>query len=118
MFSYHNLKVYCKAVQVNRKVYRFLKENKIIPFYFRTQFGRACLSIMLNIAEGCAKFSAKDKRNYYVIARGSVFECTSLLHFLHEEGELETNLKNEWFKNFEEISVMLYSLIKKLENKN
>jgi four helix bundle protein len=115
MFSYNNLKVYCKAFQVNQKVYRFLKVNKIIPIYARNQFGRACLSIMLNIAEGCAKFSDRDRRNYYVIARGSVFECTSLLNFLYEEGELDTNLKNELFATFEEISRMLYTLIKKLE---
>jgi four helix bundle protein len=59
MFSYENLDVYKKAFAANKVVYGFLKENKGLPRYIRDQFGRASLSIMLNIAEGSAKFSDK-----------------------------------------------------------
>ena len=75
MFSYENLEVYRKAYQANQKVYRLLKENKKIISYAKNQLGRASLSIMLNIAEGSAKFSDKDRKNFYITARGSVFEC-------------------------------------------
>ena len=64
MFSYENLEVYRKAYQTNQKVYRLLKENKKIMSYAKNQPGRASLSIMLNIAEGSAKFSDKDRRNF------------------------------------------------------
>ncbi|MBX2906622.1 MAG: four helix bundle protein [Taibaiella sp.] len=57
MFPYENLDVYKKAYSVNQIVYRLLKGNKSIPGYARDQLGRASLSIMLNIAEGSAKFS-------------------------------------------------------------
>ncbi len=43
------------------------------------------MSIMLNIAEGSGRFSNKDKRNFYVIARSSVFECVALLEVLKHD---------------------------------
>jgi len=89
MFPYENLEVYKKAYTTNQTVYRLLKENKEIPRFARDQLVRASLSIMLNIAEGSAKFSKKDRRNFYVTARGSIFECASLISFLNGEGEID-----------------------------
>ena len=92
MFAYENLEVYRKAYSLNQKIYRFLKENKSIPRYAKDQLGRASLSIILNIAEGSAKFSSRDRKNFFITARGSVFECSSIVKFLHEEGEIAEDL--------------------------
>jgi four helix bundle protein len=115
MFPYENLEVYKKAYKANQVVYRVLKRNKTIPGYARDQLGRASFSIMLNIAEGSAKSSNKDRRNFYVTARGSTFECASIISFLHEEGELPDDLKPELSSTYEEISRMLFTMIKNLE---
>jgi len=95
-------------------VYRFLKQNDKMPRYFKDQFGRATLSIMLNIAEGSGKFSNKDRRNFYITARGSVFECNSILKFLYDESEVSQELYTEMFNRYEEISRMLYAMIQNL----
>ena len=50
--------------------------------HIKDQLLRASLSIMLNIAEGSAKPTIKDKRRYYAIALGSVRETQSLLSLL------------------------------------
>ncbi len=73
------------------------------------------LSIMLNIAEGSAKFSNKDRKNFYVTARGSTFECAALVNFLHGEEEISNELKLELSNSYEEISRMLFTMIKNLE---
>jgi four helix bundle protein len=71
---------------------------------------------MLNIAEGSAKMSNRDRRNFYITARGSAFECASLIGFLNEESEIADDLKAELYSSFEEILKMLFAMIKNLDN--
>ncbi len=115
MFPYENLDVYKKAYSANRIVYGLLKGNKVIPGYARDQLGRASLSIMLNIAEGSAKFSNKDRRNFYVTARGSTFECAALIAFLKDENELTNEVFEGIKKEYDSLSRMLFTMIKNLE---
>jgi four helix bundle protein len=114
MLSYENLEVYKKSFSLNQTVYRFLKQPSPIPPYFKNQLGRASLRIMLNIAEGSAKFSNKDRRNFFVIARGSAFECTSIVKFRASENEVKPEMEISLCSGFEEISKMLYAMIKNL----
>jgi len=115
MFSYQNLDVYKMAFQNNQVIYRFLKSSKSIPVYTKDQLGRASLSIMLNIAEGSAKFSNRDRRNFYVIARGSVFECAALTDFLYQEGELPKGDFEVVRDAYINLSKMLFKMIRNLE---
>ena len=78
--------------------------------------GRASLSIVLNIAEGRAKFTKKDRRSFFVIARGSVFESAAMIDVLHSENEITLGLKTQLEEGLEEVSKMLYSMIRNLEN--
>jgi four helix bundle protein len=115
MFSYESLEVYKTAYSANKIVYRFLKSNLVIPRFAKDQLGRASLSVLFNIAEGSAKFSNKDRRRFYVIARGSVFECSALVNVLHEENEMAKEQVLDLSKMYEKISRMLFAMIKKLE---
>jgi four helix bundle protein len=79
------------------------------------QLRRASFSIMLNIAEGSSRFNNKDRKNFMVVARGSVFESAAILEYLFEiksieEIEFKTNIST-----LEEISKMLFGLIRGLE---
>jgi four helix bundle protein len=103
------------AFEINQKVYRLLKENTQLVHYAKNQLGKACLSVMLNIAEGSGKFSAKDRRNFFIIARGSVFECSSLISFLYGVGDLDETVRNDLYVSFEKISRLLYTMIRNLE---
>jgi four helix bundle protein len=40
---------------------------------------RATLSVVLNLAEGSGKFGRKDRKNFIVIARASLFESVVIL---------------------------------------
>jgi four helix bundle protein len=79
------------------------------------QLRRASISIVLNIAEGTSRFSDADKRNFYVIARGSVFECVAIFDLLRSEEILLTEKFSYYYTKAEEISKMLYSMIRNLE---
>jgi four helix bundle protein len=96
MFDFENLDVYKKAKESNKEILKFLRENKQIDSYIRDQIKRASISIVINIAEGSGKFSKADKRNFYTISRGSVYECASLLELIFEENKIT----KEWFAVF------------------
>mgnify|MGYP003502239429 CR=1 FL=1 len=55
----------------------------------RDQFERASLSVVLNLNEGSAKFSRKDRKKFYNIALGSFRECQSILEIIENKTLLE-----------------------------
>lgn len=111
MFDFENLDVYKKTKGLNKKILKFLKENKQIDSYLRDQLRRASISAVINIAEGSGKFSKPDKKNFYTIARGSVYECVSLFEIIFEEGQISEAEFNDFYQKLETISKMLLGLI-------
>lgn len=80
-FDHEKLIVYQRALKFQQDVTILFQEvcsYKIL----KDQAFRACTSIVLNIAEGVAKFSRKDRRNFFVIARASVYEVAASLDIL------------------------------------
>jgi four helix bundle protein len=118
MFSYQKLEVYNRAFLLNKSIYRLIKNKSQIPSYVKNQLGRASLSVILNIAEGSAKFSNKDRSNFFVTARGSIFECASIIEFLQSEDEISLGTMRQLNPEFEEISKMLFAMIRNLEKNN
>jgi four helix bundle protein len=111
MFDFENLEVYKKAKELNQGTLRFIKENKSIDSYIRDQLRRASISIVINIAEGSGKFSKADKRNFYTISRGSVYECVSLLELILSEKQITEEEFNNFYQKLEILSKMLLGLI-------
>jgi four helix bundle protein len=90
------------------------EQNKNFDPTTKNQLRRASLSIMLNIAEGSSRFSNADRRDFYVIARGSAFECVAIFDFMKEEKLLDEDLYNDLYLKSEELSKMIYAMIKNL----
>jgi len=111
MFDFENLEVYKKAKSLNKEILAFLKSNKGIDSYIRDQLKRASVSVVINIAEGSGKFSKADKRNFYVISRGSVYECVALFEIILDENQITLNQFEQYKQNLETISKMLFGLI-------
>jgi len=111
MFDFENLEVYRKSKELNKEVLLFLSTNKQIDSYIRDQLKRAAISITINIAEGSGKFSKADKRNFYTISRGSVYECVSLIELILDEHQLSEDRFKDFYKKFEILSKMLLGLI-------
>ena len=59
------------------------RETKTFPpeekFGIVQQIRRAALSVHLNVAEGCSRRSATERKRFYEIARGSVIEVDAAL---------------------------------------
>ena len=97
----------CEATEQFARVYRFLVD----------QLNRAALSISANIAEGNGRFTKADRKNFFIIARGSVQECVPLLELARRRNLLDEPKHAELKEQLEEISKMLSGLIKGLENR-
>lgn len=110
MFDFHKLNVYQQTKALNKKILSFLSTAKV-DTYIKDQLKRASLSIGINIAEGSGRFSKADKRNFYTIARGSVYECVSLLEILKDMNLIEEIQYNSFYTEYESISKMLLGLI-------
>ncbi len=114
MFDFEKLEVYIKARQFNIVINDFLKNNKLDKVTY-DQLRRASFSIMLNIAEGSGRFTRPDKRNFYIIARGSVFECLAIFDYLKEIKHIDVSLFENFYSSLEEMSKILFALIRGLE---
>jgi len=111
MFDFEKLEVYQKAKSLNKLVQQLLRSNRTIDSYLRDQLRRASISMVINIAEGSGKFSLGDKRNFYTISRGSVYECVSLFELLLDDASIDQDTFQRFYAEFETVSKMLFGLI-------
>lgn len=110
MFDFEKFSVYQKAEAIYAKVLKLL-ENKEINKTMKDQFRRATISIALNIAEGSGKFTKNDKKNFYIMARASVYECVAIIRMLKMEKNMSEETFDQFYSDFEEIAKMLSALI-------
>ena len=115
MFGFEKLLVYQKAREFNLEIRKKVLSNEKLDRVSRDQLRRAAMSIMLNIGEGTSRFSNADERNFYVIARGSEFECVSILDLLGAEKTISADQQKYFYSNAEEISKMLFKMISDLK---
>jgi len=113
MFDFQKLEVYQKSKFFNKEIYALLKSQRF-DRVTNDQLRRASFSIMLNIAESSSRFSKKDRRHFLVIARGSAFECVAILEYLEEIHEINSDTYIYFYEKLDELSRMLFSMIKKL----
>ena len=116
-FMFENLDVYQKAVD-------FADEGTTLTatfprgYYFLTdQLNRAALSIATNLAEGNGRFTKADRKNFFVIARGSVQECVPLLELARRKGLVPENCHGALRARIEIIAKMISGLINGLANR-
>jgi len=113
MFDFEKLTVYHKAKEYNKNVNQFLSQNSL-DRTTNDQLRRASFSIMLNIAEGTGRFTNPDRRNFYIIARGSTFECVAIFDYLKDINSIDENQFTGFYNELDELSRMLFAMIKNL----
>ena len=116
MFDFEKLEVYKKVRNYNFEV-REITNSKNFDSATKDQLHRASLSIMLNIAEGSARKTNRDRAHFLVMARGSLFECISVFDYLSHCGLIPKAKYEDYYEVLEEISKMLYALIKHYNNR-
>jgi four helix bundle protein len=116
MFDFEKLDVYQKAKGFHKQISETVLKLQLSTSE-KDQLRRASMSIVLNIAEGSGRFTKPDKRNFYIIARGSVFETVAILEIFHELGYIETPTYHSLYHQAEALSKMLFAMIHTLSPK-
>ena len=76
-----NFRSYKMALELYKK-----SKGQKLPYFLKSQLERATSSIVLNLAEGSARTSKKERARFYVIAFASLREVQALI-------EMEETLK-------------------------
>ena len=113
MFSFQKLQVWQKSLKLYEEINKLIKNQNMKGDYdLKDQIKRSSLSISTNIAEGVGREKTKEKKQFMNIAKGSLYETVSLLIILKNNGYCSERTFNEMFLLCEEISKMLYTIIK------
>lgn len=111
-----NLEVWKLSVDFVKDIYtlttNFPDEEK---FGIISQLRRAVVSIPTNIAEGAARSTKKEFRNFLYIASGSLSEIDTLLTISKELGFTKKSQLDALNEKLVKIDIMLDGLIKKLK---
>jgi four helix bundle protein len=113
MFDFQKLEVYKKSKIFHISCKKLISDYALDSFV-KDQLGRASFSIPLNIAEGSGVFSKPYRKNYFTTARASVFECVAILDILSDEAKRPAEVVEQYQKQADELSRILFSMIKNL----
>ena len=112
-FMFEELTVYKKAMSFVIDVYSL--NGALRDRVIKDQLRRAALSIPLNIAEGQGRVHPREKRQYYNMAKGSLYECLPLIQICHRLNYINLQKYQEIYNLMNEIGKMLAGLIKSVK---
>jgi four helix bundle protein len=79
--KFEDIKAWQKARKLTNKIYQITERGKFIDdFTLQNQIKKASISIMLNIAEGFARKSDREFKQFLIYAHGSCAEVQSALY--------------------------------------
>ncbi|MGD1844739.1 MAG: four helix bundle protein [Salibacteraceae bacterium] len=114
-FEFQKLTVYQKAKEFHAIIADEVLGQDQLKRYHKDQLGRASFSVILNIAEGSSRFTNPSRKNYMVIARGSLFECVAALEILSDQELIANSIYEGLLTKADELSRILFSMIRNLE---
>lgn len=116
--NFTDLIVYQKAHVLVLKVY---KTTSVFPkeeiFGITSQMRRSAISITSNIAEGFGRNHARDKQQFYAIAKGSVLELQSQILISCDLKFIKQELSKELNENILEITKLLAGIIRSADSR-
>ena len=110
-FNHQKLKCYNYSLEIAKSIPTLTNRWPKGHAYLIDQLKRAASSITLNICEGNAKFSPKDRRRFFIIARASTAEVSAIMDVSHALNLISVSAYQDTQDKLVQISKMLYRLI-------
>lgn len=117
--TFQNILAWQKAYDFVLDVYKYTKSFPESEKYgLISQFQRAAVSIIANIAEGYKKIGKADKLRFMNISQGSLEECRCYVILSRDLGYIDNDVYNILYSKIEEASKLLNSYCKAMLNSN
>jgi four helix bundle protein len=117
--SYRDLVVWKKSMALVLNVYRCTHEfPKIETYGLTSQLRRAVISVPSNIAEGQARLSTGEFRQFLGNARGSLMEVETQILVARDLGYLEQNQSDSLLSDTAEVGRILNGLLASLPKRS
>jgi len=116
-FMFEKLEVYQKAVDFADGMAALTETFPRGYGFLVDQLNRAALSIATNLAEGNGRFTKPDRRNFFIIARGSAQECVPLLEVALRRRLVKEDVAFALREHLEVIAKMISGLINGLDKR-
>jgi four helix bundle protein len=114
--SFRNMSVWQKAINLSEKVFRLtVSLPKSEDYGITSQIRQSANSVSANIAEGFGRNTNKDKRNFYIIARGSAFETQSHLLYGNKIKYFKSKVIGELISEYDSLIFELNKIMKSLK---
>jgi len=115
--SFTDLKAWQKAHELVLLIYKIVSKFPAKEkFILSSQMLRAAISISSNIAEGFARNSAKEKIQFYYIARGSLVELQNQLLITKDLKYIDRSLFETVAQKTIEVHKLINGLIRSLRS--
>ena len=112
---FEDIQAWQKARELGKEIYRVTNDEPFTKdFSLKDQIRRASTSIMLNIAEGFARRSTNEFKQFLYIAHGSAAEVQSALYIALDQNYISDREFHALYKQTDAISKMLAGFIKYL----
>lgn len=117
--TFQNILAWQKAYDFVLDVYKYTKSFPESEKYgLISQFQRAAVSIIANIAEGYKKIGKADKLRFMNISQGSLEECRCYIILSRDLGYIDNDVYNILYSKIEEASKLLNGYCKAMLNSN
>ena len=117
--SYKDLIAWRKAMQLVIEIYQATRQFPRDELYGLTnQLRRAAVSVPSNIAEGQARFSAKEFHHFLSLARGSLVEIETQLIIAQNLGYLSAKQSRSLLSEAAELGRVLNGLIASIKRRS
>lgn len=117
--TFQNILAWQKAYDFVLDVYKYTKSFPESEKYgLISQFQRAAVSVIANIAEGYKKIGKADKLRFMNISQGSLEECRCYVILSRDLGYIDNDVYNILYSKIEEASKLLNGYCKAMLNSN
>ena len=110
-FKFEKLDVWRRSVDFANEMFSIAdKLPKQYQFSLGEQLRRAALSVPTNIAEGAGRDGEKERKYFYRIAKGSIYEVVSLLVMIGKRSGISREDYRRHYTEADEIASILTAL--------